>query len=204
MIKKNFVQLGAGAGDKDPGSHFFDGFTSVVKSADKETIGKILLVEPHPANQEALKECWKDYPQVETYKIGIVPSSHKEKTVTFHYLTGNGPHYGLTSIKKQTDHLEQHAQFVAPCETLTEFLKRTLDKEVIDLLAIDIEGVDGDIILDTDWSLFNVKEISFEYVHIKNQLDQVKKHLENHGFKFNGNGLDGNNLDWSFKKSEIN
>ena len=195
---KTFIQIGAGAGDLDPSTEFVDGFTRMVKSLDPATVGKVILVEPNPINIPFLQECWKDYPQAEIFNIGIVPSSYTEKSITFYYALSDGPHFQCTSINK--DHTGQDAlgEFVSPCETLTEFLTRTVDKSFVDMLALDIEGVDGDAIIDTDWSQFNVDQISFEYTSIRSQTETVKQHLEKFGYEFVGEGM--SRLDWLYQK----
>lgn len=195
---KTFIQIGAGAGDLDPSTEFVDGFTKMVKSLDTATVGKVILVEPNPINIPFLQECWKYYPQAEIFNIGIVPSSYTEKSITFYYSLSDGPHFQCASINK--DHTGQDAlgEFASPCETLTEFLTRTVDKSFVDMLALDIEGVDGDAIIDTDWSQFNVDQISFEYTSIRSQTETVKQHLEKFGYEFVGEGM--GRLDWLYQK----
>jgi FkbM family methyltransferase len=198
-MKKTFVQIGAGAGDRDPSANFVDGFTGMVKSLDKETVGRVLLVEPNPINIPFLQECWKDYPQAEIYNIGIVPSSYSERSITFYYALSDGPHFQCTSIKKEHTRQSNLGEFIAPCETLTEFLTRTVDKTYIDVLSLDIEGIDGDVIIDTNWNMFNIDQLSFEYTNLGGQTDSVKQHLENYNFEFIGRGLDRDGLDWMYQ-----
>ena len=197
---KTFIQVGAGAGDRDPSANFIDGFTRMVKSLDPLTIGQILLVEPNPINIPFLQECWKDYPQAKIFNIGIVPSSYTDRTITFYYALSDGPHFQCTSIKKDHTGQSELGEFVAPCETLTEFLTRTVDKTFIDVLALDIEGIDGDVIIDTNWNQFNIDQLSFEYTNLRGQTELVKQHLENSGFEYVGNGLDRDGLDWMYQK----
>lgn len=199
-MSKLFIQVGAGAGDQDPSANFIDGFTQMVKALDKETVGRILLVEPNPINIPFLQECWKDYPQAEIYNIGIVPSSYTEKTITFYYAKSDGPHFQCTSIKKEHTRQSDLGEFQAHCETLTEFLTRTVDKTYIDVLALDIEGIDGDVIIDTDWNMFNIDQLSFEYTNLGGQTETVKQHLEKYGFEYVGRGLDRDGLDWMYQK----
>ena len=93
-----FVQIGAGAGDKDARVNFRDGFTEIVKSQEKSTISRIILVEPNPLNIKDLMECWKDYPQAEIYNIAIVPASHKSNVVFFYYTEKDAPNYQVSSV----------------------------------------------------------------------------------------------------------
>lgn len=197
---KTYIQIGAGAGDRDPNANFIDGFTRMVKAEDPATVGRVLLVEPNPVNIPFLQECWKDYPQAEIYSIGIIPSAFTERTITFYYAKGDGPHFQCTSIKKDHTGQSELGEFVAPCETLSEFLIRTVDKNYIDVLAVDIEGIDGDVIIDTDWSKFNIDRISFEYTNLGGQTELVKEHLTKYNFKYVGVGLDRDGLDWMYQK----
>jgi FkbM family methyltransferase len=199
-MSKVFIQVGAGAGDQDLDHLGLDGFTNMVKSLDPNTIGRILLVEPNPVNMPALHKCWENYPQAEIYNIGIVPSSHTDKTITFYYAKGDGHHFQCTSIKKEHTGQSDLGEFQAPCETLTGFLTRTVDKTYIDVLALDIEGIDGDVIIDTDWNMFNIDQLSFEYTNLGNQTEPVKQHLEKYGFEYVGRGLDRDGLDWMYQK----
>jgi FkbM family methyltransferase len=197
---KTFIQIGAGAGDLDPNANFIDGFTRMVKSLDPATVGRVLLVEPNPVNIPFLEKCWKDYPQAEIYNIGICPSNFTERLITFYYFKKDGPHYQCTSIKKEHTGQSDLGEFKTACETLTEFLNRTVDKTCIDVLALDIEGIDGDVILDTAWNDFNIDQLSFEYTNLGNQTEPVKQHLEKYGFEFVGKGLDRDGLDWMYQK----
>jgi len=199
-IMKTFIQVGAGAGDRDPSANFIDGFTRMVKALDPTTIGRVILVEPNPINIPFLKECWKDYPQAEIYDIGIIPSYYTDKTVTFYYSKGDGPHYQCTSVNRNHTGRDDLVEFQAPCETLTNFLNKTVGNSHVDVLALDIEGVDGDVILDTDWSLFDIDQLSFEYTNLHRQTEPVKQHLEKYNFEFAGRGLDRDGLDWMYQK----
>ncbi len=197
---KTFIQIGAGAGDRDPNANFIDGFTRMVKALDPATVKRVILVEPNPINIPFLQECWKDYPQAEIFNIGIVPASYTEKTITFYYAKSDGPHFQCTSIKKEHTRQSDLGEFIASCETLTEFLHRTVDKTLVDVLALDIEGIDGDVIIDTDWNQFNIDQLSFEYTNLGEQTEIVKQHLEKFNFKYAGIGLDRDGLDWMYKK----
>src|SRR5437667_300056 len=103
---KTFVQIGAGAGDKDSGANFRDGFTEYVKKLDKSSISRIILVEPNPINIPLLRECWQDYPQAEIFSLGICLNSSKEKFITFYYAEEDAPQYQVFSMRKE--HVQKH------------------------------------------------------------------------------------------------
>lgn len=197
---KTYIQVGAGAGDRDPNANFVDGFTRMVKALDPATVSRVILVEPNPVNIPALTECWKDYPQAEIYPIGICPSSYTDRTLTFYYANNDGPHYQCTSIIRGHTGHDNLSTFEAVCETLTEFLARTVGDSYIDVLALDIEGIDGDVIIDTDWSKINLDFLSFEYTNLRGQTELVKEHLAKHNLEYVGNGLDRDGLDWMYQK----
>ena len=56
-----FIQIGAGAGDRDERLDFKDGFTNFIKNKELNKNDKILLVEANPLNIKKLKECSYDY-----------------------------------------------------------------------------------------------------------------------------------------------
>jgi len=197
---KTYIQIGAGAGDRDSAANFTDGFSGMVKAEDPATVDKIILVEPNPINIPFLKECWQDYPQTEIYQIGICPIGY-DSVITFYSVVGDGPHYQMTSALKGHTGQTNLTEFQANCETLTNFLNRTVGNSYVDVLALDIEGLDGDVILDTDWSNFNVDRISFEHLTLKN-ADVVVEHLKKYNYEHVGDGLDRANIDWMYQKKK--
>jgi FkbM family methyltransferase len=199
------VQIGAGAGDLDFRANFRDGFTELVKSLDPLTIGRIILVEPNPTNIPNLKECWKDYPQAEIYELGICLKSSIEKVLTFYYTEEDAPHFQVFSMKWQhvRDHYptEEIKSKVVECKTLKDLLNETVGGDaVIDLLALDIEGIDADVVLENDWNTIKCRYISVEHLHLGEKKQEVQQQLINAGYQYNGNGIDHNGFDWSFIK----
>jgi hypothetical protein len=64
-----------------------------------------------------------------------------------------------------------------------------------ELLALDIEGIDAEVILDIDPRVIKFRYISFEYIHLDHSEDDVYEHLSKNGLIFLGKGLDHNGLD---------
>lgn len=197
-----FVQIGAGAGDKDKRAKYRDGFTEFIKKQPKNNIKKIILVEPNPINIPLLKECWKDYEQSIIYEIGIVPKSYSEKTLNLYYCPKDEPNYQVASINKS--HVEKHygkncdiKYFVIQVKQLENFINDITNEE-IELLALDIEGIDAEIILDINFNNLNIKYLSFEYIHLGNKRENVLQHLSNNNFEFLGNGVDHNGFDYLY------
>ena len=204
-MKKIYVQVGAGAGDLDYRANFRDGFTELVKSLDASTIGRIILVEPNPTNIPNLRKCWENYPQVEIYELGICLKSSAEKFITFYYTEEDAPHFQVFSMKWQ--HVRDHYQTeeikskIIECITLEDFLNKNIGEGIIiDVLALDIEGIDADVILENDWNKINCRYLSVEHLHLQEKSQTVGKALVNAGYEYNGNGLDHNTFDWAFVK----
>ena len=199
-----FIQIGAGAGDLDKRANCRDGFTELIKKLPRERVKKIILVEPNPLNIPLLKECWKDYPQSIIYEIGIVPKNYQNDTIDFYYCPSDAPHYQVASIKKS--HIQKHygddcelEKFIIPVRQLEKFISEVAVEE-IELLALDIEGIDAEILLDTDLGALKLKYISFEHLHLGENKDNVLLHLKNNNFEYLGSGVDVNGYDYLYIK----
>ena len=205
-----FIQIGAGAGDKDSRANYRDGFTEFVKKLPKNRIKKIILVEPNPVNIPFLRECWKDYPEACIYELAIIPENINLKNIDFYYSLYDGPNYQVASIVKQ--HVLNHysgdnnviESFSVPTIHINDFLNKYNDNgngnDEIELLSLDIEGIDSEIMLDLKLDNIKVKYISFEYIHMGDNLEDVKKHLENSNFEYIGKGVDHNGFDYLYKQ----
>lgn len=201
---KIYVQVGAGAGDKDSRANFRDGFTEYIKKLDKSLIGRILLIEPNPINIPFLRECWEDYPQAEFFNIGICLKVSLEKFINFYYAEEDGPNYQVFSMSM--DHVQKHypnqvlKESIVECITLDEFIKKNIAHNEIELLALDIEGIDAEILMETDFKKINCHQISFEYLHLGDKSKMVAETLVNGNYKFIGKGLDHNGYDYLYEK----
>ena len=73
----------------------------------------------------------------------------------------------------------------------------------IDYLSIDLEGMDYDVLLNLDLSEFNIKNISFEHLHL-NFLQKIKIILKfvKYNYYFSGMGFDLKKSDWMFTKGK--
>lgn len=197
-----FIQIGAGAGDLDNRANCRDGFTEFIKKMPREYIKKIILVEPNPLNIPLLKECWKDYPESSIYEIGIVPKSYQNNTIDLYYCPLDAPHYQVASINKA--HIQKHYgdncdldKFVIPVKQLETFINEVTAEEV-ELLALDIEGIDAEIILDINFDKLKLKYLSFEHIHLGDDANNVLTHLNNNNYKCLGLGVDHNGFDYLY------
>jgi FkbM family methyltransferase len=194
-----FVQVGAGCGDLDARANYRDGFTEFVKSLPRERIQKIILVEPNPVNIPLLRECWKDYPEAIIHQVGIVPRG-REGYLNLYYCPADAPHYQVASINRA--HVEKHygencAIEIHRIQTIT--LESLLGNDNVELLCLDIEGIDADVLLDMDFSKINVKYLSFEHIHLGEQETNVMQHLVRNNYFHIGSGADHNGFDYLFE-----
>lgn len=199
-----FIQIGAGAGDLDKAAKCRDGFTEFIKKLPRDRVKKIILVEPNPLNIPLLKECWKDYKEVVIYEIGIVPKSIAS-TIDFYYCPKDAPNYQVASIKKE--HIQMHygyncklEKFVISTKQLEDFIHEITSEE-IELLSLDIEGIDAEVILDTNFKNINVKFLSFEHLHLGNKKTTVIDYLKMHDYSYIGIGVDHNGFDYLYMKN---
>ena len=197
-----FMQIGAGAGDLDKRSNYRDGFTEFIKKLPKEQIQKIILVEPNPLNIPLLKECWKDYPQSVIYEIGIVPSTYENDTIEFYYCPLDAPNYQVASIDKS--HIQKHygydcelKKFIIPVKQIEKFINEVTTEE-IELLALDIEGIDAEILLNLNFNNIKIKYLSFEHLHLGNSKEDVLNRLKNNNYEFLGLGIDHSGYDYLY------
>ena len=63
---------------------------------------------------------------------------------------------------------------------------------------MDIEGLDAEVILDTDFNNLKLKYLSFEQIHLGNNKNNVLDHLTNSNFNFLGVGIDYNGFDYLY------
>jgi len=198
-----FVQIGSGAGDLDMRANYRDGFTEFIKNLPRDRIKKIILVEPNPLNISLLKECWKDYPEAIIYQLCVVTENYIKDEVDLFYCPDDAPHYQVASIK--IEHIRKHYgqncilnKFTVNTKKINNFLKEITDGE-IELLSLDVEGIDGELLLDIDFQKLNINFLSFEYLHLGDKEKSVKEHLINNNFKYIGIGLDHNGYDYLYR-----
>jgi FkbM family methyltransferase len=203
-----FIQIGAGAGDLDKRANYRDGFTEFIKKKPREMIKKIILVEPNPLNISLLKECWKDYPQAVIYEIGIVPKNYQNNTMHLYYCPLDAPHYQVASINK--NHVQKHYglncelnNFIIPVRQLENFINEVTTEE-IELLALDIEGIDAEVILDVNFKNLKLKYLSFEHIHLGEYRNNVLNHLKINNYEFLGLGIDHNGFDHLYINRNLN
>lgn len=200
-----FVQIGAGAGDNDPLFGMRDGFTEMVKHLALAESDRVVLVEANPANESALRECWVGYPQVEIHMSGIVADSGDAGRTTFYWAEEDAPHFQVFS----TSEAQVRAHFPngtirttqVDCITISEFLEEAIGSTPVELLAIDIEGLDAAVMLAIPWGRgFDCHLVSFEHIHLGDQYEPIIRRLTSAVYIHGGRGLDINGYDVLFVK----
>jgi FkbM family methyltransferase len=200
-----YVQIGAGAGDQDARAGFRDGFTEYVKRVDRSCIQRLILVEPNPANIDALRRCWKDYPQAEILQIGIRPSNSKANVLTFYFAEQDAPHFQVFSMNEA--HVRKHypngtiCAVKVPTVTASELLETIDSTSHISLMSMDIEGIDAEVLLDIDWRQVRCKRLSFEFIHLGSRDVEVYRALRHGGYRRIGLGLDYRGYDLMYAKA---
>lgn len=204
---KIYVQIGACVGDRDTAFEGRDGFSEYVKSRTIAPDDRILLVEPNPVHLPALARAWRRYSQAEIYAIGICPPSAAARSLTFYYAAEDGPTFHVFSLDPQ--HVRNHypdaelLQTTVECLSLNEFLDEAVGGAPIALLSLDIEGIDAEVILSTDWSRVDCELLSFEHLHLGERRGAVAEHLEAHGFGYLGRGVDHIGCDHLYGRSDV-
>jgi hypothetical protein len=200
QIMSYYVQIGAGAGDRDASANFRDGFSSYVKGLSMTSGAKIVVVEANKYNIEALKCSWAKFPNVAVYHLAIGSQDYTaEETLELFYSLDDGPHYQISSTLKQhvRNFFDESSirSFLVPCMNINTFLKMACQGGKIELLATDIEGADVAVLAKLDLSLFDIHKISFEKSHSLNELKRLEKKLNSFGYRKAGMGMDPHNSD---------
>lgn len=197
-----FVQLGAGAGDQDPRTHGRDGFTHFVKGQQMGSNDLIVVVEANPHNIPALERAWIHHSNVQVRQVGVVPDEHSAEALTFWFADEDAPHFQVFSLDRQ--HVQKHYPHSqlrstdVACVPIRRFLEELVKDAELALLAVDVEGIDAEILLAIDWSSFRCQAVSFEFVHLGENEQRVVQTLKNAGLIPAGFGLDTHGYDRLF------
>lgn len=175
------VQVGANKGDDELSKY-------IKKNHDK--LDFALFVEANPLHIEDLKKCYEEYENIFIENIAIKPSSYEEDTLKLYYYEDDAPLYAVTSCVKS--HIEKHYghfnynedklhQFEVPALTIDElFLKYNIQE--LDWLLLDVEGIDAELLLDTDWNKYDIKRIEYEELHLGENKKPIKKIFKELGY----------------------
>lgn len=148
-----------------------------------------LFVEPMVKYTEEIKTCYNYNNEIIVENICIVPNSYGYDNITMYYHTGDPTLGVMSSI---LDHVIKHTPFFndghiesfkVPCLTLDKLFDK-YNITNLDMLFIDIEGMDGDVLLSIDLSKYNINKIEFEFIHLSVEiLDKITNKLLSNGYR---------------------
>ena len=194
------IQIGSGSANLD--TYIHDGFTSFVKK--KNIKNKILIVEANSTHLHNLKNFWKNNLNVKIFNLAVVPDNINQKNMQFYYCQEDAPNFQIFSISKSfvKKHFTNGAikTKLVDCIKASDFLKEN-NVSVIEYLSIDIEGMDFEVLMNLDLKKFDIKNISFEHLHLNffQKIKIIRKLMKN-GYLFSGMGFDLRKSDWMFTK----
>ena len=201
----NYVHLGACIGDWDKTGLNRCGFTEFIKK-DSKINDKIFLIEANPKNISKLEESYKNFNNARILNLGV--TARKNNEITFFYTEDDAPYYMVCSTK--INHVLKHYpnskinEFKIKTVSVNNLFKDYIKEKNIDYLSIDLEGIDFEILMSINLNDYNIKNISFEYLHLnKKQKKQLVNYLLKYGYSYCGFGYDINNFDFLFKKKKI-
>ncbi|GIS78355.1 MAG: hypothetical protein CM1200mP13_17140 [Candidatus Pelagibacterales bacterium] len=195
------IQIGSGSANLD--TYIDDGFTSFIKK--KKIKSKILIVEANPAHLNNLKNFWRKNLNVKIFNLAVIPDNINQNKMQFFYCQEDAPNYQIFSNSKSF--VKKHfpngtiKTKIVNCIKVSVFLKKN-NVSIVDYLSIDIEGMDYEVLMNLDLKKFDIKNISFEHLHLKFFWQKVKiifKFIK-HEYFFSGMGFDLRKSDWMFTK----
>lgn len=160
--KLQFIQIGANDG------HRFDPLHEFAVSPNFALSG--LAVEPVPRFYEALREVYRNQPNIKPINAAI----HNDMTEATLYVVGEAyeslvPEWALGTASFNKAHVikpqvpEAYVEAIqVPCLSLSELMRQE-GVQNIDLLQIDTEGYDGEIIRSIDFDKVRPAMIHFEH-----------------------------------------
>jgi len=169
----NIIQIGANVGNDD--------LSRII--GDKQP-NNLILVEPMSLHNDSLMT---HYGWVNNLYIdNVVIDVKSGEDIEFYYHLDDGPLYEVSSLSKEHIYVKHNKLNVdrissLKLKTITIndlFVKYNLIN--IDILFIDAEGSDDDIIRSIDFLKFNIENIYFENLHLKNV--DIYDFLKNKGY----------------------
>lgn len=137
-------------------------------------INKAVLVEPNPELRRALKK--RKYAVVET--VGICGGAGAPMTLPYYEMNANTLNtFSKEEAKKNADKgykIERVLEI--PVISVNELLNKYFVDCNLDVLSVDVEGMDYEIISGIDYSVYRPKIICVETSHMeRNRMDEFMK-----------------------------
>lgn len=170
----DFIQIGANIGNTD---------TDIIWKLIRKNSWNGIFIEPMPESYKKLRENYSD-----------IVGSFFENVAIMDY---NGDVSIYTKPDDLVDYSEQASamrtgwwrrntlEITVPCKTLTSIINQyELLNVPFELLQIDAEGMDGKILLSTDFTNIMPKHIRFESIHMaKDEQKLLLAHLKLFGYE---------------------
>jgi len=196
----SYIQIGSGSANLD--TNIQDGFANYIISRDIKE--EVIIIEANSIHIDNLKKFYKKNKYVKIYNLAIIPDNVNLKKMDFFYCLEDFPNYQVFSnsksfVKKHFPNGKIEKKSV-DCLKISDFFLQNQIKK-IDYLSIDIEGMDYPVLINLDLKQFNIKNISFEHLHLNfwQRINIVYKFIKN-GYFFSGMGFDIRKSDWMFTK----
>lgn len=195
------VQIGSGSASLD--SKIKDGFSDYI--IDNQIRKKIFLIEANYIHIANLKKFYAKNQNVKIFNLAITPDNIHLSNMDFYYSLDDFPDYQVFSNSK--DFVKKHFPYgkikkkTVDCISISNFFKKN-NINKIEYLSIDIEGMDYDVLINLNFKKFEIKNISFEHLHLSfwQKIRIVLKFINNDYF-FSGMGFDVRKSDWMFTKN---
>ena len=153
-----------------------------------------ILIEPNPYYKQNIEACYSDFLGVKFYSGAI----HNNAKKLYLYVPKDHKHVGLGSL------IEENAQrynnniykIKVNCASINDILDKYNAPREIDLIILDIEGSEGEVIYNIDYSKYNIKLFCIENGII------YEKFLKTKGYKIcNTTGYDIKHGNTFFEKN---
>lgn len=170
------VQIGSNKGDDNLSRY-------IKKNFDELEFG--LFIEANPLHIGNLKNCYSQYKNAIVENIAIKVPSYQQDTLNLYYHKDDGPMYHVASCEKS--HIEMYypsngiKHFEISCVSLDNLFEKYQIKE-LDWLLLDVEGIDAEILLTTDWEKYNIKRIEYEKLHLGKDKERIEKIFKDLGY----------------------
>jgi len=194
------IQIGSGSASLD--TYIEDGFSNFI--IKKKLKKNIYIIEANSIHIDNLKKFYSKYKNIKIFNLAISPDNTFLKKMVFFYCLNDAPNYQIFSNSKSfvTKHFPngEIKKKTVECLRISEFFEQNNIKN-IDYLSIDIEGMDYDVLINLNLNKFQIKNISFEHLHLSffEKIKIVYK-LIKHNYYFSGMGFDLRKSDWMFRK----
>ena len=192
------VQVGTNKGYDDLSRHLISNYDSLEFA---------LFVEPNQLHLQDIKNCYQKFDNAIIENVAIKTVSDPNEEMTIYYHIDDAPDYQIAST--DLNHILKHRHlyhdegkiksFTVPCLTLHELFEKYNIIE-LDWLLLDIEGLDAEILLTTDWKPYKIRRIEFEQLHLGGYKSAIYNMFIELGYK---QVKSLHEYDWAFEKDNI-